>query len=211
MDERDLEIMAWSIGRRIPYACKNTLSLSLKNLTERIGYVNKGSAENPSHSTPLKSGSSVDDNAAARRLPMASDLAYRSYTSSTLWHFLKDIPNVVTPEHISDLHKKDEWKQFMNSCTCGENSDPFSEPSAPKPSGSNEKEFRELVQCIVKLEGLGEYFGETQETTEEEPEIDNPRWGRVRISHQGNQPMRTWNAEAKWLNGIAGAQRGGKN
>src|SRR2546423_10130672 len=146
-------------------------------------------------------GSSIDDNARARRFPMAADLAYRSYTSSTLWHtFLKDIPDVVTSQHVSDLHKKDEWKKFMDSCTDGANSNPFS----PKPSGSNEKEFRELVQCVVKLEGLRVYFGETQESTEKEPGIDNPRWGRVRISHQGDRPMRTWNAEAKWLNGDCG-------
>jgi len=133
---------------------------------------------------------------------MVADLAYRSYTSLTLWHtFLKDIPDVVTSEHVSDLHKKDEWKKFMDSCTDGADSDPFSS----KPSGSNEKEFRKLVQCVVELEGLAEYFGETQETTKEELEMDNPRWGRVRISHQGDQRMRTWNDKAKWLNGDCGS------
>jgi len=127
---------------------------------------------------------------------MVADLAYRSYTSSTLWHtFLKDIPD-VTPKHVSDLYNKDEWKNFIGSCTGGANSNPF----LSKPSGSNEKEFRELIQCVVELEGLAKYFGETQE-----PKIDNPRWGRVRISHQGDQPMRTWNADAKWLNGDYGS------
>ena len=94
----------------------------------------------------------------------------------------------MTPKQISDLHKKDKWKQFINSCTGGKGDN----RSSHNQSSSNKEEFRELVQCVVNLDGLREYFG--QETT------DNPRWGRVRISHQGNQPMSTWNANAKWLN-----------
>jgi serine/threonine protein kinase len=139
-------------------------------------------------------GSLINDNAEARRFPMAADLAYRSYISSTLWDtFLKDIPNVVTQEHIIDLRKKDGWKIFIASCTGGEPADPFSDKS----SGSNEEEFMQLVRSIVKLEGLEKYF--------KEPDINNPRQGRVRISHQGNQPMKTWNTNAKWLRGNYGS------
>jgi hypothetical protein len=149
----------------------------VKTITERVGYASKTAASKPTHTTPLNamsgsSGSLIDDNAVARRFSMVANLAYRSYTSSTLWHtFLKDIPDVVTSEHVSDLHKKDEWKKYMDSCIGGANSNPFSS----EPSGSNEKEFRKLVQCVVELEGLAAYFGETQETTEEELEMDNPR------------------------------------
>ena len=66
-------------------------------------------ASAPPHSTPFNAmaGSLVDDNAEARRFPMAADLAYRSYISSTLWDtFLEDIPEVVTQEHVIDLRKK---------------------------------------------------------------------------------------------------------
>ena len=141
-------------------------------------------------------GSAISDNAEGRRFPMAVDLAYRSYYSSTLWDtFLKDIPEIVTPEHITDLHNRDEWKKFMDSWTGGEPTDPFSH----KPSGSNEKEFKKLIQCIAGLEGLDKYF------KNEERDIDNPRCGRVRISHQGNKPMTTWNTNARWLRGNCGS------
>jgi serine/threonine protein kinase len=127
---------------------------------------------------------------------MAADLAYRSYVSSTLLDtFLEDIPH-VTQEFIHDLHEKDEWKNFIAKCTGGEKSGLL----AHKSSDSNEEEFRELVQCIIRLVDLEERFG-----GQEEPEFDNLRWGRVRISHQGSHPMRTWNTKAKWLKGNYGS------
>ena len=121
---------------------------------------------------------------------MIADLAHRSYVSSTLLDtFLEDIRD-VPQEFIHDLHEKDEWKNFKAKCTGGAKSGLL----ARKSSDSNEKEFRELVQCIIKC------YGELQE-----PEFDNLRRGRVRISHQGSQPMRTWNTKAKWLKGNSGS------
>jgi len=132
---------------------------------------------------------------------MVADLTHRSYVSSNLLDtFLEGIPE-VTQNHILDLYKKDQWKNFIATCTGGENSGSV----IYKSSSSNEKEFRELVQCITKLDGLGKYFGKQQERTQEEPEIDNPRWGRIRMSHQGDYPMKTWNTKAKWLKGNYGS------
>jgi hypothetical protein len=132
---------------------------------------------------------------------MAADLAHRSYVSSTLLgNFLKDIPEVAQ-EHIVDLRTKKAWKDFIDSCTDGERSRSLTD----NPSDSNEKEFKDLVECIAGLDGLGEYFRKRQENAQEEPEFDNPRWGRIRISHQGNRPMKTWNPEAKWLQGNYGS------
>ena len=125
---------------------------------------------------------------------MVADLTGRSYKSSNLWEtFLEGIP---TPEQISDLYKKDEWKQFIDSCTGEEVDNQYS----LNRSRSNEKEFKKLVQCVVNLEGLREHFG--QETTE-----NNPRWGRVRISHQGNHRISTWNTKAGWLTGDYGSTK----
>ena len=127
---------------------------------------------------------------------MAADLAYRSYVSSTLLDtFLKDIPP-VDQEFIHDLHEEDEWKDFIQKCTGGEKSDSF----AHKSSDSNEEEFRKLVECIITLDDLEECIRKQKKS-----EFDNPRWGRVRISHQGNHPMQTWNTKAKWLRGNSGS------
>src|SRR5277367_6729529 len=132
---------------------------------------------------------------------MAADLAHRSYISSTLIDtFLQDIPE-VTQKHVLDLYEKDEWKNFITTCTGGAKSNLF----AHKSSDSNEGEFKALVQCITSLEDLGKYFGNPQENTQNEPEINNPRLGCIRISHQGNYPMKTWNTKAKWLQGNYGS------
>jgi len=55
----------------------------------------------------------------------------------------------------------------------------------PNPSESNEEEFQALIKCITSLKNLTTYF-------EGKPTVDNPRHGCVRISHQGNYPMKTW-------------------
>jgi hypothetical protein len=78
-------------------------------------------------------------------------------------------------------------------CTSGTSDTSFTSTS----SESNEKEFKALVKCIASLEGLQEYFNE--------PQGNNPRRGCIRISHQGNSSMKTWNAEAKWLTGNHGS------
>ena len=117
---------------------------------------------------------------------MAADLAYRSYVSSKMLDtFLDGIPE-VSQKHIDDLHKKDAWKNFIAKCTGGEKSGSLIHNS----SDPNEKEFRELVQCIARLDGLGKYFGQRD---------------AVRISHQGNHKMTTWNTDAKWLEGNHGS------
>jgi hypothetical protein len=132
-------------------------------------------------------------NANIRRFPMAADLAHCSYFSSTLLDtFLEGTPE-VTKKHIRDLYKMKPWKRFIAKCTGGKNGTSFT----PKSSESNEKEFKGLVQCIASLEGLREYFDEPQE--------NNPRRGCIKISHQGNSPMKTWNAEARWLRGNYGS------
>ena len=131
---------------------------------------------------------------------MVADLAHRSYISSTLLDtFLKDTPEVMQKQ-VLDLYEKDEWKDFIAKCTGGEKSGSFAQSS-----DSNEKEFRALVQCIASLEGLRKYFGKPQETTQNEAEVNNPRWGCIRISHQGNYPMKTWNTKARWLRGNCGS------
>ena len=130
---------------------------------------------------------------------MAADLAHQSYISSTLLDtFLKDTPK-VTLKHASDLKEKDEWNNFIAKCTGGENSNLFTHTS----SESNEKEFKALVQCIASLEGLRGYFEKPQDT-QNEPEV-NKRRGCIRISHQGNYPMTTWNTKAEWLKGDCGS------
>jgi len=150
------------------------------------------------------SGSSIYDKARARQFPIAADLAHRSYISSPLLDtFLQDIekhiPDIKT--HISDLSEKDEWKDFIAKCTSGS--------SVGGTSDSNENEFRKLIQCIAGLDGLKEYFADRQEEKQDEKQedqqCDNPRWSRVRISHQGNIPMTTWNTQAKWLKGNYGS------
>ena len=124
---------------------------------------------------------------------MASNLAHRSYISSTLLDtFLEDTPK-VTQKHVDNLCEKDEWKKFIESCTGGKrNNSP-----THKSSYSNEEEFKALVQCIANLDGLREYF--------REPDTNNPRRSHIRISHQGNSPMKTWNTEARWLRGNYGS------
>jgi hypothetical protein len=66
-------------------------------------------------------------------------------------------------------------------------------------------EFKALVQRIAALDGLMKYFGNRHENTQEEPEINNPCWGCIRLSHQGNNSMKTWNTKAKWLQGHYGS------
>jgi len=39
------------------------------------------------------------------------------------------------------------------------------------------------------LDSLGEYFGK--------PKANNPYWGYIRISYQGNSLMKTWNTKAR--------------
>jgi Fungal protein kinase len=124
---------------------------------------------------------------------MAAGLAQRSYFSSTLLDtFLEGTPE-VTEKHVRDLYKMEPWRRFIAKCRGGENGTSFTSES----SESNEKEFKVLVQCITSLEGLREYFDEPQE--------NNTRRGRIRISHQGNSPMKTWNAKARWLRGNYGS------
>jgi serine/threonine protein kinase len=128
---------------------------------------------------------------------MAADLAHRSYISSGLLDtFLEGTPE-VTRKHANDLREKDEWKDFIASCTGGKKGN----SSTHKSSGSNEKEFKALVQCIASLGDLKKYFEKPPKNTENEPEINNPRRGYIRISHQGNFPMTTWNPNAGWLKG----------
>ncbi len=125
---------------------------------------------------------------------MVADLAHRSYISSTLLDtFIEDIPK-VTQKHVDDLCEKDEWKTFIGSCTGGKKSNSSTYKSS---SDSNEEEFKAVIQCIANLDGLGEYFGK--------PKANNPRRGHIRISHQGNSPMKTWNTEARWLKGNYGS------
>jgi len=153
----------------------------------------------PSTSTPFNAvcGSNIDDKAKARQIPMAADLAQRSYISSKLLDaFLEGTPE-VTQKHAADLHEKREWNDFIASCTGGKKGN----SSTHKSSGSNEKEFKALVQCIASLGDLRKYFEKPQENTQNEPRINNPRWGCIRISHQGNSPMTTWSTEARWLQG----------
>ena len=148
-----------------------------------------------SDSTPVNavSGSAISDNTGARRIPIAVDLAHRSYISLTMLDtFLEDTPK-VTQKQIDDLREKAEWSNFIVSCT-GEEKGP---PPTHKSSNSNEKEFKKLVQCIAGLDGLAKHFGERPERHQEELETCNPRWGHVRISHQGDVRMTTWNAQAR--------------
>src|SRR4051812_37457756 len=87
---------------------------------------------------------------------MSIDLR-RSYTSSTLLDiFLKDTPEILQ-QHVDDLHKKNEWEDFIAKCT-GEGEG----KSDSNPIQSNEKEFKDLIRCIANLEGLSMYFGRVQ-------------------------------------------------
>jgi len=95
--------------------------------------------------------------------------------------FLEGIPE-VKQKHIDNLRKQNKWKNFIAKCTDGGKSGSFTQ----NPFESNEKEFSELVQCIASLEELGKSFGKR--------ELND-----IRISHQGNHPMTTWNPKAKWL------------
>jgi serine/threonine protein kinase len=143
------------------------------------------------------SGSNVDDRAKTHQTPMAADLAHRSYTSSRLLDtFLEGTPE-VTQKHAEDLREKYEWNDFIASCTDGKKGN----PSTHKSSGSNEKEFKALVQCIASLGGLRKYFEKPRENTQNEPEINNPRRGCIRISHQRDSLMATWNTKARWICG----------
>jgi serine/threonine protein kinase len=133
-------------------------------------------------------GSVTDDKAKARQIPMAADLAHRSYVSSRLLDtFLEGTPE-VTQKHVEDLRGKSEWTAFIASCTSGKTGNS---------SGSNENEFKALLQCIASLGDLRKYFGKPPKNTRN----NNPRRGHIRISHQGNSPMTTWNAKAGWLRG----------
>jgi hypothetical protein len=142
-------------------------------------------------------GSNIDDEAKARQIPMAAELAHRSYISSRLLDALLEGTPDVTQKHAADLREKHEWNDFIASCTGGKQGN----SSAHKSSVSNEKEFKVLVQCIANLGDLRKYFEKPQENTQNEPEINNPRRGCIRISHQGNSPMTAWNTEAGWLKG----------
>jgi hypothetical protein len=113
---------------------------------------------------------------------MAADLAHRSYISLELLDtFLEGTPE-VTQKHAEDLRERHEWKDFIASCTGRKKGN----SSTHKSSGSNEKEFKALVQCIASLGDLRKYFEKPQENAQNEPEINNPRRGCIRISHQGN-------------------------
>jgi hypothetical protein len=119
------------------------------------------------------SGSLISTGVDIRRFPMAADLAHRSYFSSTLLDtFLEGTPE-VTGKHVRDHYKMEPWKRFIAKCRGGKNGTLLTSKS----SESNEKEFKVLVQCIASLEGLREYFDETQE--------NNTRRGCIRISHPG--------------------------
>jgi hypothetical protein len=132
---------------------------------------------------------------------MVADLAHRSYISSRLLDtFLERTPE-VTQKHVDDLREKAEWDAFIATCTGGKKGKTYTQSS----SVSNEKEFKALVQCIASLEGLTEYFKKPRENTQNKPEINNHRRGCVRISHQGNKPMTTWNTDAGWLRGNSGS------
>ncbi|OCK95949.1 uncharacterized protein K441DRAFT_63050 [Cenococcum geophilum 1.58] len=118
----------------------------------------------------------------------------QSYISSTLLDtFIEDIPK-VTQKHVDDLCEKDEWKTFIGSCTGGKKSNSSTHKLS---SDSNEEEFKAVIQCIANLDGLGEYF--------RKPKANNPRRGHIRISHQRNSLMKTWNTEARWLKGNYGS------
>ena len=81
---------------------------------------------------------------------MAADLAHRSYVSSKLLDtFLKGTPE-VTQKHVEDLRGKSGWTAFMASYTSGKTGN----SSTHNSSGSNENEFKALLQCIASLEGL---------------------------------------------------------
>jgi hypothetical protein len=132
---------------------------------------------------------------------MAADLAHRSYISSRLLDtFLEGTPE-VTQKDVDDLRKKGEWDAFIATFT-GEKKGKISKQSS---SVSNEEEFKALVLCIASLEGLKEYFKKPRDNTQNKPEINNHRRGCVRISHQGNKPMTTWNTNAGWLRGNSGS------
>jgi hypothetical protein len=120
---------------------------------------------------------------------MAADLCHRSYISSTLLNnFLEDVPE-VTHENVLKLHKKNECEVFIATCTREKKS------AAQGSSESNEKEFTALIQCIASLDGLNQHFRKVGGNTQN----GNPRWGCIRISHQGNTRMTTWNPKARWL------------
>src|SRR5438045_8199524 len=94
-------------------------------------------------------GSLIDENAELRRFPMASDLAHRSYISSTLLDtFLEGTPK-VTEEHVDNLRKKNEWNLFLDSCTGGKKSN----SSTQKSSDSNEEDRKALVRSEERRVG----------------------------------------------------------
>jgi hypothetical protein len=59
------------------------------------------------------SGSKIEDNAKARQIPMAADLAHRSYISPGLLDTFLDGTPEVTQKHAEDLREKHEWKDSI--------------------------------------------------------------------------------------------------
>lgn len=141
-------------------------------------------------STPISTanGSTSGQAADVRRFSRASDLVHRACVSKQLLDdFIQDAP-VVTEQQVGLFRKSEEWNEFLRACTDGPN-------QKSSLVGSNEKQFRALVERVAKIEGLKEYF--------EEPALGregfSPRQGHIRLSHQGAQPMKTWDRNAEWL------------
>jgi hypothetical protein len=154
-------------------------------------------------STPVSEsrGSEAGDIAKVRQEFMASDLQDHSCQSSTVLDlFLEGVPD-IDEQVIGHLHEQEKWEDFKSSCTGGKGKG--KDQVAPTGNNSNENEFRDLVKCIADLKGMEQYFKRQKIGREGESKSDEPELGSRRISHQGNQPMQTWNPEATWLKGSA--------
>ena len=118
------------------------------------------------------SGLLISNNAELCWFPIITDFAHQSYILLTLLDiFIKDIPK-VTQKHVDNLCKKKKWKAFIRCCTGEKKNNSSTYKSS---SDLNEEEFKAVIQCIVDLDGLGEYF--------KKPKANNPCWSHIRISH----------------------------
>ena len=123
----------------------------------------------------LSRGSENESLVIERQSHMATNLRGRSYESDTLLDkFLENAP-VVLEEQAEKLRQTSEWNIFMAKSTQVHG-------SQLSQAGSNEEEFRALVERVAAMDGLKDYF----QTSEEHGKPANPDAAgqeHIRLSH----------------------------